>query len=58
MNEATLTVALAFAQLLVQYGVPAAIDAIQAWKGGLAGEPTPEDIQKLHDLVQKPETYF
>jgi len=42
--------------LISKYGLPAALQIIQAWK--VEGEPTMDDIKRLHDLVPPPETYF
>jgi hypothetical protein len=43
------------AGLILQYGLPAALLMIQAFK---KEEITPEDIQGLKKLVRPPEEYF
>jgi len=47
---------LAVGALVLKYGIGAAIQILATWK--TEGEPTLEDIQKLKDMVPKPESYF
>jgi len=58
MNPVTAQFIMTFGTLLAQYGIPAAIQIVAEWRAGLTGEPTVEDIRRLHDLVPRPETYF
>ena len=46
---------LAIITIAVERGIPALINILTAWQ---KVDPTFEDIDKLHDLVQKPESYF
>jgi len=41
--------------VLIERGVPALIAVLNAWG---VEDPTHEDINKLHDIVKRPETYF
>jgi hypothetical protein len=43
------------AALILQFGVPAAMQIIEAWKDN---EITPEEIAGLKRLVRPPEDYF
>lgn len=47
---------LAVGELVLKYGIGAAIAILATWK--LEGEPSLEDIEKLKEMVPKPETYF
>ena len=47
---------LAVGALVLKYGIGAAVQILQEWQTD--GEPTLEDIEKLKDMVPKPETYF
>ena len=48
-------VILAIITVAVEKGVPALINVLNAWQ---VEDPTLEDIDKLHDLVKKPSSYF
>jgi hypothetical protein len=48
-------VILAIITVGVEKGLPALINVLNAWQ---IEDPTLEDIDKLHELVKKPETYF
>jgi len=47
---------LAIGALILKYGITASIQILATWK--FEGEPTLEDIEKLKEMVPKPETYF
>jgi hypothetical protein len=47
---------LAVGALVVKYGISGAVQILAVWK--FEGEPTLEDIEKLKEMVPKPETYF
>jgi len=51
-----LTTLLTIGQLIAKYGVPAAVSIIGAWQ--IEGEPTREDIDRLKNMVPRPESYF
>ena len=40
--------------VMVEKGIPALISLLAAWK---VEDPTLADIDKLHDLVKRPESY-
>ena len=42
--------------IVLQYGIPAAVDLIRQWKS--TDEPTIEDVESLRQLVKKPKEYF
>ena len=46
---------LALVTIAVEKGIPALINILTAWQ---KEDPTFEDIDKLHELVKKPESYF
>lgn len=46
---------LAIVAIAVEKGVPALVSILNAWK---KEDPTFEDIDKLHALVKRPESYF
>lgn len=46
---------LAIITVAVEKGVPALINILNAWQ---KVDPTFEDIDKLHELVKKPASYF
>ena len=50
-----LALAVAFAQLLLKYGVPATLQIMRDWQ---VTNPTLEDIEELKKRVPRPETYF
>lgn len=41
--------------VLIEKGIPALIAVLNAWG---VEDPTYEDIDKLHEIVKRPETYF
>ena len=41
--------------LIVEKGIPAAISVLNAWK---VENPSLDDINALHGVVKKPESYF
>lgn len=46
---------LAIISIGVEKGIPALINILNAWQ---RENPSLDDIDKLHDLVKKPESYF
>lgn len=48
-------VILAIVTVAIEKGIPALINVLNAWQ---VEDPTLEDIDKLHELVKKPESYF
>lgn len=46
---------LALVTVMVERGIPALINILNAWQ---VENPTLDDIDKLHELVKKPESYF
>ena len=47
---------LAVGELVLKYGIGAAVQIIATWT--VSGEPTLEDIEKLKEMVPPPESYF
>jgi len=54
MDKEEYLFALTLTQMILEYGVPAVIQAIQTWE---IDEPTVEDIRALK-ITKKPEDYF
>lgn len=46
---------LAIVGICVEKGLPALVNILNAWRND---DPDFKDINKLHDLVKKPEDYF
>lgn len=46
---------LALVTVMVERGIPALINILNAWQ---VQDPTLEDVDKLHDLVKQPDSYF
>jgi len=55
MTPAAAAFIVAITELVLKYGVPAAVKIIQEWE---VKNPTAADFQALAKMARKPETYF
>jgi hypothetical protein len=49
---------LAIGELILKFGVPAALDIAAVWNSDLAEDPTMDDIERLRNMVPEPSTFF
>ena len=51
---------LAIGELMLKFGIPAALNITAAWHSNISGEPSPKDIEKLRLMVPEPtmESFF
>lgn len=55
MENKDLEFTLTIGEMILKYGLPAALELIRTWK---VKNPTIADIEELKGMVPKPDTYF
>jgi len=57
MDAVTATFIITIIELAIKYGVPTVMEVIRTWDGDTESI-TEDDIQRLRDLVKRPDEYF